>query len=337
MPHAPAALPTRLPERWRGGYRQSVLLLGAAQLGGAYGAPPVDGADPTTVELLRTAASVGVTHIDTARAYGLSERRVGTALRALASDQLEAATRLDVVTKIAPLAEVLAGERFVGLAPDLAAAAAVEASVGRSMGELGRERGLTLLLHRAADAAYAHGAAWQRLRRYLADGQAHRIGVSVQDPSELRLALELPELGYLQLPCNILDGRWLDPGLTTALLARPDLVVTARSVFLQGLLAAGRSVRWPKLDDGDRDSLISTLDKMSDELGRAGRDDLCLAYVLSLPWVTSLVVGAETAGQLRAHVLLARRDPLTTSEREWVRSGIPELPAQLLDPRRWRD
>ncbi|GGK35830.1 oxidoreductase [Pilimelia terevasa] len=319
----PVPAPPRVPDRWCGGYRQSALILGGAQLGG-YGPAAATPVGPT-VALLRTAAELGVTHIDTARAYGASEQRLGAALPALPADTFA------LVTKVAPLATPDGGAR----ADAGHVAVAVEESVARSRETLGVER-LAVLLHRTADAWLAGGAAWEQLRRLRARGVATRIGVAIQRPDELPAVLALPELDYLQLPCNILDRRWLAPAVSEALLARPDLVVSVRSVFLQGLLAAGRAVRWPGLPDADRDELITTLDRLAVTLGRPGRDELCLAYVRSLPWVTSAVIGAESADQLRQHAALVRGAPLSAAERDWVRDAVPAVPEELLDPCRWR-
>jgi aryl-alcohol dehydrogenase-like predicted oxidoreductase len=306
-----ADLGVAVPVRERAGYRQSALVLGAAQLGGAYGIANTVGMpdDDATARLLRTAVALGVTHVDTARAYGDSEQRIGAAR----------VPELRVITKVAPLG-------------DAATRAAVEASVARSREALGTA-GFTLLLHRASDAA--HDGVWNTLREYAGRGVADRIGVSVQSPGELRAVLPLPDLGYVQLPCNLLDRRWLAPDLTDALAARPGLVVTARSVYLQGLLAAGTAVRWPHLPDADRDALVATLDRLAADLGRDGRTGLCVSYVLGLPWVTSVVIGAETEDQVRGNAVLASRPPLTPDERAAVLAALPEVPADLLDPSRW--
>jgi aryl-alcohol dehydrogenase-like predicted oxidoreductase len=283
----------------RGGYRQSALVLGTAQLGGAYGIANRTGVPgPAAIAgILATAREVGVTHLDTARAYGESEQRIGAVGHGLS-----------VITKVAP-------------------GGPVRASVDASRAALRPAGPLTILLHRAADAADG----WAELRGCLASGEADRIGVSVQSPDELRRVLDLPGLGYVQLPCNILDRRWLDVDLS----GRPDLVVTVRSAYLQGLLVAGAAVTWPNLPDAERDAVVATLDKLAADLGRESRADLCLAYLLSLPWVTSLVVGAETEGQLRANAALIDREPLTDAEREHVLGVLPEMPAELLDPSRW--
>jgi aryl-alcohol dehydrogenase-like predicted oxidoreductase len=304
-----------VPVRQRGTYRQSALVLGTAQLGGAYGIANRTGRpdDDATARILAAARELGVTHLDTARAYGDSEQRIGAAPAGLA-----------VITKVAPLAPAAAGD------PD-AAAAAVRASVEASRAALRRTGPLTILLHRAVDAEAGGGAGWRELRHCLSTGEADRIGVSVQSPEELRRALDLPDLGYVQLPCNILDRRWLSLDLT----ARPELVVTVRSAYLQGLILAGTRVTWPHLPDDRRDAVVAVLDKLVADLGRDGLADLCLAYLLSLPWVTSVVVGAETEEQLRRNAALVGRAPLTAAERETVYAALPEMPVALLDPSRW--
>jgi aryl-alcohol dehydrogenase-like predicted oxidoreductase len=285
--------------RRRGDYRQSVLILGTAQLGMAYGIANRTGApdDDATTRMLATARDLGITHLDTARAYGDSEQRIG----------VSAPPELSIITKVAPGADV-------------------RASVDASRAALRREGPLTLLFHRASDAL---GGGWDELRKCLASGEADRIGVSVQSPGELDGVLDLPDLGYIQLPCNILDRRW------PAELDRDDLVVTVRSAYLQGLLVAGGAVTWPNLPDADRDVVVATLDRLVSDLGRDGRADLCIAYLRSLPWVTSLVVGAETEDQLRDNADLVRREPLTDSERNAVLAALPEMPDALLDPSRW--
>lgn len=294
---------TVVPVRERGGYRQSALVLGTAQLGGAYGIANRTGrpGDDATARILAAARDLGVTHLDTARAYGDSEQRIGVARQGL---------DLAIVTKVAPLDS------------GVEARASIDAS-RRALRQTGP---LTILLHRAADAA----AGWDELRRRLDAGEADRIGVSVQSPDELRRVLDLPDLGYVQLPCNVLDRRWdwLDGELG-------DLVITVRSAYLQGLLVAGTAVHWPNLSDLSRNETVATLDRLAGELGRAGRADLCLAYLLSLPWVTSLVVGAETEEQLRANAELVARPPLSEDERAAVLAALPEMPVELLDPSRW--
>ncbi len=318
---------TRMPVRWSGDYRHSALILGTAQFAAGYGIANTTGQPgPAAVaEILRTAEHAGVTHVDTARAYGVSEERVGAALRT-------APSTLDIVTKVAPLPSD---------EPITAARAGqwVEDSVRESLDRLGRSRPATVLLHRRADALIAGGAAWNRLREFVAAGTVDRIGVSVASPADVASVLDLPGLGYLQVPCNIVDWRWADHEVTAALSRRTDVVVVARSVYLQGLLTAGSELPWPHLDDRSRDLVVGRLDRLAEALGRAGRRDLCLAYVLSLPWVTAAVVGAETPSQVLDNTDLAARAPLNSADRAEASAAIAalraHLPERLLDPSTW--
>ena len=72
------------------------------------------------------------------------------------------------------------------------------------------------------------------------------------------------------------------------------------------------------------------------ELGRESAADLCLAWVLGHPWVTSVVVGAETADQVRDSARLTRNDPLTLEEIAQVAEVLPAGGEDLVDPSRWR-
>jgi aryl-alcohol dehydrogenase-like predicted oxidoreductase len=297
-----------LPEREPHGFGQSSLVLGGAQLGGAYGIANVTGApdEAATDALLTLATTVGVTHLDTARAYGDSERNIGASLRRTRIGSLK------VVTKIAPGADV-------------------RSSLRASLDHLRTATPPTVLFHRAADAL----TGWSTLRDLRDEGVAERIGVSVQSPAELLRVIGLTDLGYIQLPCNLLDYRWRTGDISGALAHHKDVVVTVRSVYLQGLLAAGTAIRWPHLTDAERDDLVAGLDRLAGELGREDRADLCVAYILGLPWVTSVVIGAESTAQLGRNADLAGRKPLTPDECAAVDADLPTVTASLLDPSTW--
>ncbi|MFD0516840.1 aldo/keto reductase [Paractinoplanes durhamensis] len=131
--------------RQRGDYRQSVLILGTAQLGMAYGIANRTGApdDDAAAGILAAARDLGITHLDTARAYGDSENRIGVA----------APPELAIITKVAPGADTAAAVR--------ASVDASRAALGRS--GMGRSGPVTLLFHRATDAL---AGGWDELRRF---------------------------------------------------------------------------------------------------------------------------------------------------------------------------
>lgn len=304
--------PVRLAPRRPNPLNQGPLVLGTVQLGLAYGAANATG-QPSPGEsdrLLSAAAAAGVTHLDTARAYGDSEERIGAALaRGLGE-------HLGVVTKVAPLSSSV---------PAIEAQASIDASLRR----LRVSRVSALLTHRAKD--------WFKtgVREAMSEELAVLRGASLSAPEDLVYLLADPLCTYVQLPFNLLDRRWLSAPVQAALAARPDVVVTVRSAYLQGLLVAGTSAAWPALPGVSPAAIVETLDALVKELGRTSRADLCLAYVLAHPWVTSVVVGAETAAQIEETAGLVRQTPLNEDEVALVHARLPAGPPDLVDPSRW--
>lgn len=297
------------------------LVLGSVQLGLAYGAANRMGKpdERAALALVRRAVEGGVSAIDTARAYGDSEARLGRAL---------GPRRVRTITKLSPLP---------GLSPDAspgAVRAAVDASIAASLAALGRERIDCLLLHRAAHLTEFGGEVWNRLLERLEDGTVLALGVSVQSPAEAHLALDYRDVVHLQLPFNLLDWRWHEAGVVARLAERPNVTVHVRSVFLQGLLVADPAL-WPRIPGVDAAAIVAALRELAAELARQGPADLCVAYVRGQDWVDGLVIGMETEDQVDANLALFLRPPLGEEDCRAVRAALPRVPEILLDPARW--
>jgi spore coat polysaccharide biosynthesis protein SpsF len=322
LPDAPRV---RVPFRLADGAVHSQLVLGTAQLGMDYGRTNTVGRPlpPECVRIVRSAIEHGVTHLDTARAYGDSESRLGAALEG------GWAARVHVVTKLAPLEEL----------PDDASPArvleAVDASVFRSCRELRTTSLPTLLLHRAERRTSHGGAVWARLLALRDKGVIGRLGVSVQTTDEAAQALADPEVKHLQLPFNLLDRRWARAGIGRMLGRRPDVVVHARSVLLQGVLASGSAKVWPRMAGYDPAAVVAGVRALADALGRDGPLDLCFAYVRAQPWIHGALVGVATHAELMENVALFARPPLRPEECARVESAFGDLPEALLNPALW--
>ncbi len=207
--------------------RPAELVLGSVQLGLEYGAANRTGkpSRETALRLVRRAAESGMT-LDTARAYGDSEERIGEAL----------AFRKPVrtITKLSPLADLTDRPSW------LAVCAAVDASIEQSRFALQRDKLDCVLLHRASHMTAFDGAVWARLLELRREGMIASLGVSVQNTSEALMALASQDVDHIQLAFNILDWRWREAGVIAAIRRRGDVTVHARSIFLQGLLADER-------------------------------------------------------------------------------------------------
>ena len=296
--------------------------MGSVQLGLTYGAANRTGkpSRAAALALVRRAADSGIRQFDTARAYGDAEERLGEAL---------SGWPVFTVTKLSPL-----GELHEGSAPtDIVAA--VDASIAQSCAALRKTELDCLLLHRAAHMTLFGGTIWQRLLDYVQAGTIRRLGVSAQSPAEVAEALTHPEVEHIQLPFNLLDWRWREAGIIAKLEARPDVVVHARSVFLQGLLASGDPHLWPAIVGVDASAVLTKIADLAHELERDDAADLCLAYARGQDFINGVVIGLETEQQLDRNLRLVLKRPLPPDECRLVEARLPRLPEQLLNPALW--
>ena len=300
--------------------RPAELIIGSVQLGLAYGAANRTGKPDrqTALRLVRNAVDAGVGGFDTARAYGDSEERLGEALDG---------RRIRTITKLSPLSELTAesSQKEIEIR--------VDESIRRSLRALRRETLDCVLLHRAVHMTAFGGAVWSRLEHHLRNGKIKALGVSVQSPQEALDALEHPNVRHLQLPFNILD--WRSSDVIPAVCKKPSVTVHARSVFLQGVLAANDPSVWPRIDGVDPPALISWLDGWTKEFRRKSVADLCLAYVRGQNWIDGVVIGMETEEQLETNLALSTRPPLALADCAAIDASRPPVPTQLLDPSRW--
>jgi spore coat polysaccharide biosynthesis protein SpsF len=313
-----------VPYRIAGDHMQSELALGTVQLGMEYGIVNRTGkpSKPVAIAMVRCAIAHGVTALDTARSYGEAEQVLGEALAGAWR------SRVEVVTKLDPLP---------GLAADAdkaAVCAAVEESVQRSCEALGTKQLDSLLLHRWYHHQAWGGAAWRRLLELRDKGTVARLGASVYEPAEALEALRDPAIQHLQIPMNVLDGRWKASGVDAAIADRPDVVVHGRSAFLQGILVHTAEC-WPEIGNYDAMLAVQQLRTLARRLERESVADLCLAYVRSQPWIMSVVVGCETMSQLEENLRLFQLPKLTLEQCDELEHALPLAPEVLLNPSKW--
>lgn len=301
-----------------------MMILGTAQLGMTYGINNTSG-QPSAVDSIRivqTAVTNGVRGIDTARAYGESEARVGAALATFQHEDIPIVTKLDPLAHLSPFADASEVD------------AAVEASVFRSCQELGVSCLPVLLLHRVAHLNSHGGRVWSRLKMLHAEGVIAVLGVSLQNPEEGFIALQNEGVGHIQLPHNLLDWRWEFSGFSSAVAQRTDILVHVRSAFLQGLIIASAE-SWPLIKNVPSDSIVAGITDLVNRYGRCGKDDLALAYLRGLPWIDGIVVGVETEEQVLRNLKLFSQPALDSKQCAEVRKIFSQTPVNLLDPSLW--
>lgn len=264
----------------RTGLTVSALSLGTVALGVDYGIPaPGDFGRPEeadAIRLVREALDRGVTLIDTAPAYGESERIVG---RAAGSDP-----RAVIATKITPLAG--SAGRLLG--------ATFTASLESSLRALGRELLDIVQIHNATRAMIDEGAVTEALVDAQRRGLVRVIGASVYGEEAAMAVIRSGAYGVLQVALNVLDQRMLREVLPAA--AEAGIGVIVRSAFLKGALTP--KAQWLP------ESLapLSTAAVRARDLLAGGLWDrlpeAAMRFCLSVPHVASALTGARTRVEL---------------------------------------
>lgn len=301
------------------------MVFGTAQLGMSYGvARRGSPNEAESLKMLRCAINEGVGHIDTARAYGKSETLVGKLL----SCGWDERTR--IVTKLSPMDDI----RYDTAPSEVKARADV--SLLQSCLSLGTEKLDTVLLHRATHLSAWNGAAFGTLRQWRDTGRIQTLGISVQSPEELDMALNCAEIEHIQLPCNILDHRWDDiiPDIRNHREKR-QLVIHVRSTLLQGLFSTDNSELWHRANVKNARILIEWLSTKVESFGRDGVVDLCFSWARGLDWVDGIVVGCDNIEQLHDSVRIFNKRPLTSLEHEALTLDRPKMDSRSLDPSKW--
>jgi aryl-alcohol dehydrogenase-like predicted oxidoreductase/spore coat polysaccharide biosynthesis protein SpsF (cytidylyltransferase family) len=310
----------------RGDLPVTKLVYGAAQLGSAYGIANKTGQPDWRVaqSLLKTAIVNGVTHIDTARSYGNSEIVIGQVLK----NGWEGRAR--IITKLSPMS-ACPGDAIASVVH-----AFVDASVFQSCASLGVRKIDVLMLHRTSYLSDWGGAVWQRLLAHQAAGLIGDLGVSVQGPGELTVALNYPEIRYIQLPFNLLDWRWgaVIPELV-AVKALRGLTIHVRSALLQGLLVSQDVELWRHADVDSSDAIVRWLDLQVARCGRKSVADLCLSYVITHEWVDGIAIGMENMEQLHENIEIFSSLPLTDEQVTNINKTRPLLTEATLNPALW--
>lgn len=307
----------------------SKFILGGVQFGVDYGITNASGqVTKRELELILSAASeVGVTVIDTARAYGNSEEAIGQVLSKTGGHE-----KFTIITKIPELSE-LSSENFFEAGVHLA----IDGHISDSKEALRRRTLDAVLLHRASYLEQGNGVVWNRLKQLQLTGVLGVIGVSIQNFEELLLALENPNVEIIQLPVNILDSRWDEARiLIKQIKEKRNLQIHARSVFLQGLLLSNDPGLWQKANVSDCSDVTSWLESVKISSQCQTMRELCLKYVASMDWIDGIVVGVNSLDQLLQNIEALKGEPFGPVVYDQINSSRPKVEQSTLNPALWK-
>lgn len=281
--------------------------IGTVQFGLNYGVANRAGQTSATEaqSILDLARQRGVDTLDTARAYGESERRLG----AIGVNDWKVVSKLSAVPDgVRSIPEWIAGE------------------VRASLADLQIPKLHGLLLHRPHQLLESGGPAiYRALQEVREAGLVEKIGISIYGPEELDLVLPKYQFDVIQAPFNLLDRRLIDTGWL-ARFSQHGTELHVRSIFLQGVLLMNSQERMAKF--GKWSGLWKRYEEWLAEAGLSPLD-ACVRHALQFPEIAKVVIGVDSVSHLSA-ILDSADGPAPA-----IPADLQSRDEELINPARW--
>ncbi|MBR2343753.1 MAG: aldo/keto reductase [Clostridia bacterium] len=292
--------------------------LGTVQLGMNYGITG-DTEKPSaeySFSMLNRALELGVNMLDTANNYGDSEALIGKWLRTLPRER-----RPLIVTKIGPFkhgdANALREE--------------IRRQANGCLETLGVDKIDLLMLHNFTDYEASPKIIREEFLRLKELGIAEKIAMSVYSYEDY-FAVASSGFDAVQIPISIFDLTRVNDGGIQAI-ADAGMMIFARSVFLQGLVFMTPDTLDPRMSFAKEP--LRRFHALSEEFGLPPAA-LAASFVLSLPGITSLVLGCQRIPQIEENCRLIDEARLfTADEMAKVKEAFSEVDPVLINPRLW--
>lgn len=303
------------------GFKFSRVALGTAQFGLNYGIANQTGkpGEKEVVKILETAFAMGINLLDTAAAYGDSEKILGGILSCYpAKSEILVAGKLPKLSNAAP--HILDRE--------------ITQHLETSLRNLQLDHFPIYLLHDEHDLTMYQGYALDYLTGQVKKGKVGLLGVSVYTPEAAEAALQNPLIRVIQVPFNALDQR-LNLINFFQRAEEKEKLVLVRSVFLQGLFFLLENNSYPQQFAGYSRYFKKIREIAKDSHMSVGE----LAYRYAAQKTRGVIlIGVESCRQLEDNkrTMFNRRElsPGTMAE---IEREFSSAPADLIDPRQWKE
>ena len=282
------------------------IALGTAQFGLNYGISNTLGQvkKDEIKRILSAALDAGITLVDTASAYGISESNIG---------QSGLSQALSIVTKVS--------------------SENIHAQVEKSLKNLNCDSIDAVLFHNCELLLSCSGEDYfSQLEQLKTKGIVKRIGVSVYNPKELELLSERFNLDLIQAPVNWLDQRFIQPEIIDKLIEK-NIKFHARSIFLQGLLLEPMIQNNAYFSQFNNE--FSQYNRVINELG-CNRLTFALAIIAQkAPHIENAIIGCcsqEQLTQLIDSYCAAKKLTLPSDD---VLASLASTDLALINPSQW--
>ncbi len=294
----------------------SKMTLGTAQLGLEYGIANTEGKpdENKAFRIIESALENGVNCLDTAAAYGDSEKVIGNYFRNSGKNRED----IFIVTKFKVGNIKLSDVETVMMK-----------SVENSLKSLDSDYLDILLIHDAQEFSVYGSNMVKVLEKLLKGGVIKKAGASCYGFMEIRPMLDNEIFQAFQIPANILDTRISNNKDVKKL---DNKLVFARSIFLQGLFFLNPENLRGNLKETAKYLIL--IKDIAEEMN-ISISQLLVTYVRSLNFVDSLVIGADNPKQVEENLRLIDGEPFPLHIMDSIRARVKGAPDWLFSPFLW--
>lgn len=286
----------------------SKLTLGTAQFGLNYGVANKIGKIKYSEakEIINYAEKNNIKTIDTASAYGESEKLLGQI----------GISGFDVVTKLPKIVNPI--KNFENWFKD---------SLNLSLQRLKINKLSTIMIHNSDDLFGENG---KSLIKFLYQAKENsivdNIGISIYSPNEINKILNVFNFDVIQAPLNPFDNRIVTSGWMDELYKR-DIKVHIRSIFLQGLLLMPYE-KIPKYFYKFKSNLKQWHDwNINNNFTSI---ETCIGFINSFERIDKIIVGIDNLNQLQEIIKL-----INIRDNKFKNMDLVSNDINLIDPSRW--
>lgn len=302
------------------GQKMSVFSLGTVQLGMNYGleADTQKPSEEAAFSLLDTAMAHGVDNLDTANNYGDSEAIIG---RWMAQRRAEGKELPWVVTKIGPFKH---GSYDI-LRDDMLA------QTEGCLKNLGGDSLDCLMLHNFDDYEQDPDAVRKVMEEIKAQKVCKYTAISAYSRHDYGVIAD-SDFDATQIPLNVFDWGQIESGGMEKL-EKSGIMVFIRSVYLQGLV-----FHTPETVDPRMSFCIPYLEKYIQLCNdfELAPDLLALSFVLSVPGVTTAVMGCRNEKQVLSNCdVFDKTVQLTADQLERIHEAFRDMDHRVINPGLW--
>lgn len=268
-------------------------------------------------KLLQFALDNGINTLDTARIYGNAEDVIGS---------FKNSNEFTIVSKF-KLTDAAVGDIKLAIAE-------ARESIQTSCRLLNRKQLPIVLFHKNMSQPIEQVTDLLPVvfSALINEGLIEKGGISVYSAHELHQILEWENMNYIQVPVNVFDTRILQKNILQQL-EQQNVIVFARSVYLQGLLA----MKEPLPDSlSFATPYYEQLRKIAAKANRSIKE-IAFSFVRDTPCVNSIVVGAETIEQLCQNIELLGTPPLSKEIYDEIKECFGNVPDEIITPALWKN